>query len=287
MDSHRPGRTNTSKPKKRTYIMLKIEKQRALIMLSLAAVVFFSGGFFAGRWSRNGAIRDYAAQLEDTEAALQAVSDELSLASVQLQQQQSVAVMQEDVVLPWNLLLINAEHPLDDDYLVPELTTLSNGHAIDMRAYPALQEMMDDARVAGLDPLICSSFRTEEKQEELFNAKVQSYLDEGLTQAQAQERAAGWVQRPGTSEHQMALAVDLVDASYQLLDEAQEETPVQVWLMEHCDEYGFILRYPTDKSDITGVNYEPWHYRYVGVEAAQEIMERGICLEEYILELQQ
>ena len=78
--------------------------------------------------------------------------------------------------------------------------------------------------------------------------------------------------------------MDIVDMSYQLLDEQQESTPVQKWLMAHCAEYGFILRYPTDKSAITGIGYEPWHYRYVGVEAAREIMGRGLCLEEYLLE---
>ena len=78
------------------------------------------------------------------------------------------------------------------------------------------------------------------------------------------------------------MAVDIVDMSYQLLNEQQENTPVQQWLMAHCGEYGFILRYPTDKGDITGIGYEPWHYRFVGTEAAKEIMERGICLEEYL-----
>ena len=88
--------------------------------------------------------------------------------------------------------------------------------------------------------------------------------------------------RPGTSEHQAGLAVDIVDKSYQLLDERQEDTAVQKWLMEHCAEYGYILRYPTEKSALTGVGYEPWHYRYVGEEAAREIMSRGLCLEEYL-----
>ena len=95
-------------------------------------------------------------------------------------------------------------------------------------------------------------------------------------------QAAAWVARPGTSEHQAGLAVDIVDTAYQLLDKAQEDRPVQQWLMAHCAEYGFILRYPTGKSDLTGVNYEPWHYRYVGQEAAREIMDQGLCLEEYL-----
>ena len=97
------------------------------------------------------------------------------------------------------------------------------------------------------------------------------------------DRAAMWVARPGTSEHQTGLAVDIVDMSYQILDEQQESTPVQIWLMAHCAEYGFILRYPADKSALTGISYEPWHYRYVGTEAAKEIMENRSCLEEYLL----
>lgn len=180
------------------------------------------------------------------------------------------------------LLLVNGEHPLPEDLTVPELTQLKNGHAIDSRAYPALQEMMDAARAAGYQPLICSSYRTWDKQSQLFDRKTQFYLDQGYTQAEAEERAAAWVARPGTSEHQAGLAVDIVDTEYQLLDKAQEDRPVQQWLMAHCAEYGFILRYPTDKSGLTGVNYEPWHYRYVGQEAAREIMAQGICLEEYL-----
>lgn len=181
----------------------------------------------------------------------------------------------------WNLILVNGAHPLPEDFQIPELTRLRNDHAIDSRAYPALQEMMDAARAEGLQPLICSSFRTWDQQERLFSNKVQSYLNQGYSQTEAEESAAYWVARPGTSEHQAGLAVDIVDVNYQLLDERQEETPVQLWLMEHCAEYGFILRYPTDKSDLTGVGYEPWHYRYVGEAAAKEIMEQEICLEEY------
>ena len=149
--------------------------------------------------------------------------------------------------------------------------------------YPALQSMMDDARAAGLQPLICSSLRSRADQEQLFEQEVQNWLARGYTRENAEAQAAMWVARPGTSEHQTGLAVDIVDMSYQILDEGQENTPVQKWLMAHCAEYGFILRYPTNKSSLTGVGYEPWHYRYVGVEAAREIMGRGLCLEEYLL----
>ena len=182
----------------------------------------------------------------------------------------------------WELALVNFDNPLPDGFAVPELTQLRNGQAIDSRAYPALQAMMDDARAVGLQPLICSSFRTWEGQEGLFEQEVQNWLNRGYIQEEAEARAAMWVARPGTSEHQLGLAVDIVDLSYQLLDEGQERTPVQQWLMAHCAEYGFILRYPTEKSGLTGVGYEPWHYRYVGVEAARGIMADGLCLEEYL-----
>ncbi|MEI3348178.1 MAG: M15 family metallopeptidase [Dysosmobacter sp.] len=194
---------------------------------------------------------------------------------------ESAASSQEDA---WQLRLVSAAHPLPEDFEVPELTKLRGGHAIDSRAYPALQQMMDDCRAAGLNPVICSSYRTYDKQEELFRKKVNTLLKQGYSQEEAETEAARWVARPGTSEHETGLAVDIVDKSYQLLDEKQAETPVQQWLMAHCAEYGFILRYPVEKSDLTGIGYEPWHYRYVGVEAAKEISERGICLEEYWME---
>ena len=188
----------------------------------------------------------------------------------------------EGAPLSWQLILVNAHHPLPSSFTPPALTELRNGQAIDARAYEDLQQMMDDARAAGLDPLICSSYRTREQQQELYRAKVQSLLTEGLSQPQAEEQAAIWVARPDCSEHQTGLAVDIVDINYQLLDRGQEDTPVQRWLMAHCHEYGFILRYPTEKSSLTGVGYEPWHYRYVGREAARAIMARGITLEEYL-----
>ena len=87
---------------------------------------------------------------------------------------------------------------------------------------------------------------------------------------------------PGTSEHELGLAVDIADMNHQLLDESQEDTEVQKWLLEHCWEYGFILRYPTGKSDITDIIYEPWHYRYVGREDAEQIRALDVCLEEYL-----
>lgn len=182
----------------------------------------------------------------------------------------------------WRLTLVNPWHSLPEDYDPPVLTELSGGHAVDKRCYPDLQEMMDDCRAAGNSPLICSSYRSQEKQESLYQNKVNRLRAQGYSPEKAKAEAAKSVALPGTSEHQLGLAVDIVDVNNQNLDKSQENTAVQKWLMEHSWEYGFILRYPGDKSETTGIIYEPWHYRYVGKEAAGEIHKQGICLEEYL-----
>ena len=181
----------------------------------------------------------------------------------------------------WNLILVNEDNLIPENYTV-EVTELTNGQAIDKRAYPYLQEMMDDARTEGLSPIICSSYRSMEKQTKLFNEQVEGLQNQGKDYVDAVAEAKTAVAYPGTSEHQLGLAVDIVSEDYQLLDEQQEETPEYIWLSKNCSKYGFIVRYPNGKTDITGVIYEPWHFRYVGKEAAKEIMSRGICLEEYL-----
>lgn len=181
----------------------------------------------------------------------------------------------------WNLILVNQWNPLPEIDGI-ELTKLNNGLFADSRCYPDLRQMMDDCRSEGLHPIICSAYRTQEKQESLFNKQVEKWKKQGYSDEEAKIQAGTLVAVPGTSEHQTGLAYDIVDEGYQILDENQENTDVQKWLMSNSWKYGFILRYPTDKSDITGISYEPWHYRYVGKEAAKEIYDAGICLEEYL-----
>ena len=187
---------------------------------------------------------------------------------------------------PWNLVLVNPWNKLPANFEI-KLTQLKNGHSVDERAYPDLQQMMDDARAEGLAPIICSSFRTQAKQMSLFTNQVNRLLRNGYEYDAAIAEAGTAVAIPGTSEHQLGLAVDIVATSYQMLDEAQENTAEQKWLMENSHKYGWILRYPSNKSNITGIIYEPWHYRYVGKEVAKEIYEKGICLEEYLAQSNQ
>ena len=181
----------------------------------------------------------------------------------------------------WNLILVNADHPVPDGFTV-ELEEIGGGQRVDTRIADALENMLQDARSEGLDPVVCSSYRTQSYQAGLYERKIGQYMDKGYTRASAAAAAARWVAPPGTSEHQLGLAVDIVAGSFQVLDSRQEKTAEQQWLMEHCWEYGFILRYPSDKSDIPGIAYEPWHYRYVGEKAAREMTEQGLCLEEYL-----
>lgn len=182
----------------------------------------------------------------------------------------------------WKLILANPWNKLPEDFTV-ELAEIGGGHMVDARIVDDLNQMMNDLRRAGLSAFVCSSYRTNTKQTTLYNNEVNDYRNRGYSAEEAAVEAAKWVAIPGTSEHQTGLAVDIMSSYYMVLDEGQEDTAEQQWLMENSYKYGFILRYPSDKSEITGIYYEPWHYRYVGKDAAKEIYEKGICFEEYLL----
>ena len=159
----------------------------------------------------------------------------------------------------WNLMLVNKDNPIPANYTLDKIK-IENNYEIDKRIKETVEKMLSDARKNGLKPIICSAYRSTKYQTTLFNIKVQEYRKKGLSKEQATEQASNWVTMPGTSEHEIGLSLDIIDISYQILDEKQENTAVQKWLMEHCYEYGFILRYPTEKRIITKINYEPWHY---------------------------
>ena len=176
----------------------------------------------------------------------------------------------------WNLILVNRDSYIPDDYQV-ELTELSNGKKVDSRIYPELQEMFNDARAQGYGLFVREGYRTQEEQQHLLDEKIEAYENEGKSKSEAKKLAEQWVAIPGTSEHQLGIAVDInADTTKSSSDD------VYNWLAENAHTYGFIKRYPSNKTDITGVINEPWHYRYVGKEAASKIYSQGICLEEYI-----
>lgn len=180
----------------------------------------------------------------------------------------------------WKLILVNSENPLPSNF---EVNTANIGNRdMDERIVDIVKQMIADAKADGVDLLICSSYRSVDRQVVLFNNQIQEFKSYGYNDEDALTEAAKWVAIPGTSEHHTGLALDIVTPTYQVLDFGYEETDAFKWLYSHCTEYGFILRYPKDKTDITKIVYEPWHYRYVGVEAAKYIHENNLCLEEYI-----
>ena len=186
---------------------------------------------------------------------------------------------------PELLILVNPWNALPEDY-DPQLQQVGRefgtDYMMDLRCADKLEQMIADCREGGGHPWICSAFRTQQNQQALFDNKVLRVILEGNEPSEAPAIAAQAVAVPGTSEHQLGLAADIIDEIYPILDEGQEETKTQAWLMENCWQYGFILRYPNGTTDITGIIYEPWHYRYVGERYAKEITDLGVTLEEYL-----
>ena len=185
------------------------------------------------------------------------------------------------------LILVNKDNKLPDDYEVELMTMYDKVNRAAKEAYGPLNDMLAAGRAEGLAFEICSSYRDVKVQERLFNEDVDAFMSEGYSYEEAYEKTAEYTMPPGYSEHSTGLAFDIVSLGYQILDEKQEFTPETQWLHENCAKYGFILRYPKEKEDITKISFESWHYRYVGVEAATYIMENGLCLEEYLEQIKE
>lgn len=175
----------------------------------------------------------------------------------------------------WNLILVNHEYAIPKDYEVT-LLTLSNEQQVDERIYPYLQQMFNDARNDGLQLFVRNGYRSAQDQQAIYNQYVQDYINEGYSKEDAMKQADAFVAPVNHSEHQLGIAVDI---------NADGDTPdeeVYAWLDANAYTYGFIRRYPPDKVSITNVSNEPWHYRYVGKEAATIMKQQNLCLEEYL-----
>lgn len=184
------------------------------------------------------------------------------------------------------VIMVNPWNYVPADY-VPDLVSLTSDHGVqgsqvDRSCYDALIAMIDDCNKVCPKAYVVSSYRTHQQQVDNYNRKVQYYVNQGYDKETAKVEAATIIAIPGTSEHQLGLAVDIVDTRLWSLVKEQKDLPAQKWLMENSWKYGFILRYPSDKIDVTGIIYEPWHYRYVGKELAAELYALDLTLEEYI-----
>ena len=180
----------------------------------------------------------------------------------------------------WSLILINKDHMIPDDYSF-ELTTITDDVTSDVRCAGALADMIKGAKSEGVYIYVLSPYRDLKRQTYVFERKVESLMEEGYEYDDAYKKAAEVVAIPGASEHQIGLAFDFVTDHYWKLDEGFANTKAGKWLAENSTDYGFILRYPKGKEDITFIEFEPWHYRYVGVDAAKEMKKLNLTLEEY------
>ena len=171
----------------------------------------------------------------------------------------------------YKYILANIDNSIGD--YTPELVEIENGRKFDKRAAEYLKSFINDARAEGLSVFLSSTYRGKYSQKMLYDRKVSQY---------GEEEAKTIVLPPGTSEHQTGLAADITDVYYEFKTKEIENTDTFKWLNDHCQDYGFILRYPKDKEAITKVIYEPWHFRFVGNVAAKYIKEHNLCLEEFL-----
>ncbi len=186
------------------------------------------------------------------------------------------------LVNPWNYVPEDYEVALKE---LPSSISVADKQ-VDVSCYDALVAMMTDCKKAGHQVCVVSAYRTQAYQERLFNNQVAKQMAAlNCTREEAEKIAATISAIPGTSEHQLGLAVDIVDTQSWELSEIQETLAGQKWLMENSWRYGFILRYPNGTTSETGIIYEPWHYRYVGIEVATELYEQGVTLEAYLAAL--
>ncbi|MDO5519274.1 MAG: M15 family metallopeptidase [bacterium] len=180
------------------------------------------------------------------------------------------------------LILVNKDHPVPDDYKVKTSTYTKQGKKVASSILKPLETMLKAGEEEGLSFVVCSAYRSNKYQKDLFERDLKKNQNQGLDYEEAYKKTATSVQPSGYSEHATGLAVDIISSHNSELNKTQEETKEFKWLKKNCYKYGFILRYPENKSDITGIIYEPWHFRYVGKKVAKFIQENKLTYEEYI-----
>ena len=182
----------------------------------------------------------------------------------------------------WYLLLVNRNYILPEDFTVKTTAVKGGGQSLDYRVTPHYDKMVAAAEADGISLIPVSGYRSVERQRTNFERKIKLYMDKGYSKAEATRLASEIVLMPSTSEHNAGLAMDFGTNGNYTLDENFAKTEAFEWLSKNAADYGFILRYPEDAQDITMVTYEPWHWRYVGVENAKKIKASGLTLEEYL-----
>lgn len=195
-------------------------------------------------------------------------------------------VLPNGLLTDWNLILLNYE---DKNSIGKELIfdkVKFDTQSINARLQDTYEDMYEAAKADGINLYIRSGYRSIQTQQVIYNASVQRYIDQGMSREEATLETNKSVEKPGHSEHQTGLALDVISPEYHMqiytLDERFAETAAYSWLVTNGPKFGFVLRYPADKVEITKMNYEPWHFRYVGVDHALYMQANNYCLEEYI-----
>ena len=177
----------------------------------------------------------------------------------------------------WKILLVNKDNPIPDNFEV-KLGNIDKDRKFDIRALPELQNMISTMQKEGIiNVWVQSAYRSEGEQQDVYSNSIKKYISQGKTKEEAQKLTSEYINKSGTSEHNLGLAID-----FNFINQSFENSKAFKWLIENAEDYGFILRYKKEKESITGVRYEPWHWRYVGVEHAKLMNEMDFCLEEYI-----
>ena len=268
-----------------------MKKTLSLVLMGILAVVLLGYGI-ACLTDKPSPVIDSSAEFP-TDEPTDATSTNIIEATTQVAQ--TVANIIEDYdyayagfmpayanmnISDWKMLLVNRDYILPDDYevtLAPCITNDPDSLKLDYRVAPHYNEMYLAALEDGVELTPVSGYRSVERQKRNFENKIQKYVSEGYGKVEATQMAATIILPPGTSEHNAGLAMDICS-----LYESFENTEEFRWLNENAADYGFILRYPKDKQDVTKIIYEPWHWRYVGVDVAKAMKASGQCFEEYL-----
>lgn len=257
---------------KREKIRRRSRVQKTVILAGAVVVVLGVIGLLA--WGISGVLRPLARKTADAVATPPPAPEEETV------QEYWVEPLPPADINSWELRLVRGDAPLPSDF-VPELAEIERGEQFDARASVNLQKLISDARAAGYTVYVCSCYRSYDTQYLIYWNHVNEYMSQGMTQEQAEAATRLAVNYPGGSEHQLGLAADILESSDQAMEPYIGGSGLMLWLEQNCADYGFVIRYPDGKTDITGVEYEPWHLRYVG-SAARYIMDNGLCLEEFL-----
>ena len=257
-----------------------------VVVMLLLAAVFFAGmkmaSMFGGSEAESSVPEEPSSSIPDPfsftpeELAAPSSSPPDEASQVDAEPESAPVINLSD----WNLILVNRRSPLPENFTV-ELDVVSD-YKVDARIADPLKLMFAQAKADGISLVLTSAYRTVEYQTQLYNNALQNHISTGKTPEEATRLTEAYYAIPGHSEHHTGLAVDIVTADRRELTDGFDRTPAFKWLSENAHSYGFIMRYPPDKVEVTQIAYEPWHYRYVGADAATEIRDSGLCLEEYL-----